>query len=188
MKKWFIANEKIVSLFITIIFGVFSLFLVCRQIEISEHQNEISQKQIELSEQLAKFEERKFYFEVADKWEDYLNEMYDKIKDYDTHLWQIDIKIQNNEKVEGEYWLRNYVNLFEDIGDKYCSKKILQDDLRAILKNTLWYVCFNQQIEKKYPTGKNWFYNICTQFYPESILWKKAVSENCKILPESMFE
>lgn len=67
MKKWFIANEKIVSLFITIIFGVFSLFLVCRQIEISEHQNEISQKQIELSEQLAKFEERKFYFEVADK-------------------------------------------------------------------------------------------------------------------------
>lgn len=135
----------------------------------SQTANIIAKESKELTKSTSVLEKRQRSIEISDKAYDdiYGKEVYRKEIEYLTQTYRINDTKQ----------FKDIMDIFENLGVKYCNGLVYKSNLSSSFFNTLSYICDNEVIVKNFANQKNSAALLCYELMPGGI-YSKTVSQN----------
>lgn len=170
------------SIIISIVISVIGLYYAYQANQFSQKSilaadiaNTIATQSNDVAQQAFKFNQKDRSSSIID---DEFNFLY-----YDAKNQSVMYKIKNNQIVTDKNDLLTVVDVFENLGIKYCAGLIDEENLRASFISSLIYICANDQIYDTYKGKKNATATLCYKFLPNekfSSTLNKISLKTCK--------
>lgn len=144
----------------SLLVAIISLFISSCSYHASVNSNGIASKALGLSQQ-------EYIDDKSDRSDRLIDVLYDKI--YYNEINQLVIsKIKTNKVIEIPENLLRVVDIFEEVGIKYCGGTIYRRHIKTAFRKDLEFVCDDTDIFDRFPTTKNGLAMLCHEFYPQS--------------------
>jgi len=176
-------NISLISI-ATVILSLISLIISMKSAYYSNEANDISKmanklakesnmtanRSIEIAESDSLFEKKQRSSQLVD-------EQYNSIfNNLELNATMNDILYTNNNVNKKS--LGQIVDIFENLGMKYCKGIIFKEDIRGSFLNSLYSICNNSQIYDSFGGRKNATSLLCYHFIPGSVFTKTLVKSS----------
>ena len=140
--------------------------------KLAKESNMTANRSIEIAESSSLFEKKQRSSQLVD-------EQYNSIfNNIELNTAMNDVLYTNNSINKKP--LGQIVDIFENLGMKYCKGIIFKEDIRGSFSNSLYSICNNSQIYDLFRGRKNATSLLCHYFIPGSVFAKTLIKSSLK--------
>ncbi len=169
---------------IPIIISIVSVLIALKACTVSNEANDLSLDSNEIARQANDIASNVNRFQMSFQSLSIVRQAYDTI--YSDSLNRLVIeKLAGGEEIVDKFNLLRIVDIFEDMGDLFCSGNIYRVNLRTQLSSTIKFACNSSQIYAEFKEGKNGLAMLCYELFPDSLFASTIDATNigsCKFI------